>query len=65
MLLRRAGTEGEHFDVNEADPTALVENVFQARNESREGGTFGAQLNGKEKTPLLTIQSKHADNCTE
>ncbi len=36
LLLRRAGTEGEHFDVNDADPTVVVENVYQARSESRQ-----------------------------
>jgi hypothetical protein len=59
----RTTTAGEYFDVNDSDPTAMVENVYQAaHNETREERQLGPQpLQGeKEANPLLTIHSGHA-----
>ena len=54
----RTSAEGEHFGVNDADPAAVVENVYQARSEVREVSNPQDQIPEVEEETLLASLAK-------
>ena len=54
----RTSAEGEHFNVNDADPAAVVENVYQARSEVHEVLSPHDRIAEMEEETLLVSMAK-------